>query len=246
MSHTALRRVVIRLLHDVSMADRLARDPAATLGDVELSADERAWLLAVPPDAWRTDADRPRRVLAALADEYPAAVGLAPSRADTFFRSPCFHAAVQERGSLAVAFGRHFLDDADARVVAVARLELAAATLRRAPRRVPASAPGTLRLAPHAAVVRVAGGAADLLDAIRAGRPATRLARMQQPMLVVRAANGGDVTIEGLEEALAGVLERAAEAVPAPELVRLIVRLGGSPEDAPGIVAGLRDDRLLI
>jgi len=245
MSHTALRRVVIRLLHDASMADRLARDPDGTLGDVDLSAAERAWLVAVPPDAWRTDADRPRRVLAALADEFPAAARLAPARRDAFFRSPHFHAAVQSRGSLAGAFGRHLSEDADPAVAAVARLELAAARVRRAPGRVPASPVGTLRLTPHAVVVRVAEGAADLLDAVRAGRAPTSLGQTDRPLLVARG-DGGDVAIERLEDALAALLERALEAVPAPELERLVVTLGGTSEDAPGIIAGLRDDGLLV
>lgn len=245
MSHTALRRTVIRLLHDASMVDRLRSDPAA-LGDVDLTAAERAWLLAVPPEAWRTDADRPRRVLAALADEYPAAVRLAPSRRDAFFRSAHFHAAVQERGSLAIAFGRHMSEDADRRVVAVVRLELAAAVVRRAPRRIPASPPDTLRLSPRAAVVRVAAGAAELLDATRDGRQATRLGQTDEPLLVARSADGDDVAIERLEAPLAALLERAVEVVPIAELERLVVTLGGAADDASGVIRNLREDALLV
>jgi hypothetical protein len=245
MSHTALRRVVIRLLHDDSLVDRLLGDPAA-LGDVDLTATEREWLLAVPPDAWRTDLDRPRRVLAALADEYPAAVRLAPARRDSFFQSAHFHAAVQERGSLAIAFGRHMSDDADPRLVAAARLELAAAGVRRAPRRVPASPGDMLRLSPRAAVVRVATGAAELLDAVRGGRAAVRLGQTDEPLLVTRAVDGDDVAIERLERPLAALLEAAVEVVPAQELERLVVALGGAPEDAPAVIRDLRRDALLV
>jgi hypothetical protein len=245
MSHTALRRVVIRLLHDAALVDRLQRDPAA-LGDVDLTAAERAWLLAVPPDAWRTDADRPRRILAALADEYPAAVRLAPSRRDAFFESSHFHAAVQERGSLAVAFGRHMSEGTDRRVVATARLELATAIVRRAPRRIPASPTGMLRLSPRAAVVRVAAGAAELLDAVRGGRPATLLGQTDEPLLVARAVDGDDVAIERLEEPLAVLLEAAVESVPTSVLERSVVRLGGAPEEAAAVIRDLLQDGLLV
>ena len=199
-----------------------------------------------PAGAWRTDADRPRRVLAALADEYPAAVRLAPSRPDTFFRSAHFHEAVQERGSLAIAFGRHLGEDADRRVVAVGRLELAAAVVRRAPRRIPASPAGTLRLSPRAAVVRVAAGAAELLDAVRDGRAATSLGQTDEPLLVVRSGDGDDVAIERLEAPLAALLERAVEVVRTPELERLVVTLGGAPDDASEVIRNLHEDALLV
>jgi hypothetical protein len=245
MSHTALRRVVIRLLHDASLVDRLGHDPAA-LGDVDLTAAERAWLLDVPADAWRTDADRPRRVLAALADEYPAAVRLAPSRRDAFFRSSHFHAAVQDRGSLAIAFGYHLSEGTDRRVVTAARLELAAAIVRRAPRRILESPPGMLRLSPRAGVVRVPAGAAELLDALRGGRPATHLGQTDEPLLVARSIGGDDVTIERLEAPLAALLEAAVEVVPIPVLERRVVTLGGAPDEAPGVIRNLRQDALLV
>jgi hypothetical protein len=245
MSHTALRRVVIRLLHDVSLVDRIRRDPAA-LDRVDLTAAERAWLLAVPPDAWRTDADRPRRVLAALADEYPAAVRLASVRRDVFFQSTHFHAAVQERGSLAIAFGRHMSEGDDRRAVTAARLELAAAIVRRARRRIPASPAGMLRLSPRAAVVRVAAGAAELVDAVRGGRRATPLGQTDEPLLVARAVDGDDVTIERLETPLAALLEAAMEGVPTPALERRVVALGGAPDEAASVIRDLRRDALLV
>jgi hypothetical protein len=246
MSHVALRRVVIRLLHDAALVDRLARDPDAALTGADLSSAERAWLLAVPVNAWRTDANRPRRVLAALADEYPATVRAAPARPAAFFSSPHFHSAVQDRGSLALAFGGYMSEDADRGVVALARLELAAAVVRRAPRRVPASPAGMLRLSPRAAVVRVAAGAAELLDAVRDGRTATTLGQTDEPLLVARSADGVDVAIERLEAPLAALLERALEVVPTPELERLVVTLGGAPEDALGVIGSLREDALLV
>jgi hypothetical protein len=245
MSHTALRRVVIRLLHDPELAERLAVAPDDALADADLSDDEQAWLCAVPAAAWRTDPERPRRVLAALADEYRASLALAPARRDDFFRSPHFHRAVQERGSLALAFGRHMADDADPRVVAVARLELTTANVRRAPRRIRPSPPGELRLAPSACVVRVARGADDVLAALRAARAPGAVGPDERPLLVVRTADGLDVTIERLEDELARLLERARDGASRAELEALVVALGGDAAEAASVIERLVADGLL-
>jgi hypothetical protein len=247
MSHTALRRVVVRLLHDPVLADRLATDPTATLAGADLSFEERAWLVAVPAAAWRTDADRPRRVLAALREEYPASTELAPAHAERFFRSMHFHSAVQgDGGSLAIAFGLHMADAADARVMALARLELATAAVRRAPRRISPSAPGSLRLTPTARVVRVPGHAAELLAAIHAGTGHPPLTMAEEPLLVLRTPHTGAVTIEGLEEALATLLGRVTVAVPRSELETLLRSLGAGPDEAIEVVEHLMADGLLV
>ena len=87
MSHRALNRLVVRLLHDADFAARLAVDPDDALAGTGLSADERGCVAAVPSSAWRTDPDRPRRVLSALRDEYAASARLAGAHADRFFAS---------------------------------------------------------------------------------------------------------------------------------------------------------------
>ncbi len=247
MSHTALRRVVVRLLHDPALVDRLADDPAAALAGTELSPEERTWLVAVPAAAWRTDPDRPRRVLAVLRDEYAASVALAPAHAERFFRSTHFHGAIQgDGGSLAIAFGLHMADAADARVVAVARLELATAAVRRAPRRVPPSAPGSLRLTPTARVVRVPGGAAELLAAVRSGAALAPLRTAEEPLLVVRTPDTHAVTVEGLEDGLAALLGGATVAVPRAQLESLLRSLGASADEAVEVIERLMADGLLI
>lgn len=246
MSHTALRRVAIRLLHDATLVQRLADDPAGALAGADLSAEERAWLLAVPPAAWRTDPERPGRVLAALREEYVAATALAPARADAFFRCRHFHEAVQERGSLATAFGRHMAEDADARTAAVARLELAMAAVRRAPRRIRPSAPGRLRLTPRAALARLPHGTSDLLAALHAGRAPTPLGPADERLLVVRAADGLEVSLERLDDDVAALLERALPGASRTELVRLATSLGADPEAASAVVDGFVADGLLV
>ena len=246
MSHTALRRVTIRLLHDPSLAERLAVDPHEALADSDLTDEERAWLLAVPAAAWHTDPARPHRVLAALGDEYGASLAFAPDRRDSFFRSRHFHAAVQDRGSLAIAFGRHMAEDGDPRVAAIARLELATATVRRAPRRIRASPSGELRLTPSARVVRVPRGAGDLLAALRAGTAPTSLGPRDEPLLVLRTPETFAVTIERLEDGLAALLERADGGASRADLEALIVALGGARDEASAIVGGLVDQAILI
>lgn len=245
MSHVALRRVMIRLLHDPSFADRVYADPARALAGVELTADERAWLLAEPRAAWRTDPARPGRVLAALAEEYPATTALAADHAASFFVSAEFHEAVQQRGSLAAAFGAYAMRASDARVRVLARLELAIACARRAPRRVP-PAGARLALAPSARVLRVPAGALALLAAARAGHPTGRLADGEEAVLVVAPPDGGEATAEALAPALAAMLEHAVDGVAREALLAEARRLGADPGEDAEIVDGLVADGLLV
>ncbi len=246
MSHVALRRVVVRLLHDPTLAGRLADAPDDALAGVDLTAEERGWLAAVPAAAWRIDPDRPRRVLSALRDEYATTSALAPARAERFFASSHFHGAVQERGSLAIAFGRHMADDADARVVSLATLETAMARVRRAPRRPPASAPGSLRRTPSALVVRVPAGTSDLLAALRSGTTHPTLGTAEEILLVERDPSSDEVTIEALEAGLAAVLEHAARPVDPSELGEVACALGADAAESRALIQRLIADRLLI
>lgn len=246
MSHTALRRVAIRLVHDPGLVDALRSDPVRALAGLELSPEEIAWLLAVPAAAWRTDPERPRRVLAALADEFPTSSRLAPARASRFFASRHFHAAVQERGSLALAFGALMAEDSDPRVVALAALETATAAVRRAPVRPAPSPAGHRRLTPHARVVRVRQDAPALLAALRAGGTAPALGSADEDVLVLRAAPTSEVTIESLSPELAAVLRRAESAMPVDALVGVACSLGADPAEARELVESLAADAVLV
>lgn len=245
MSHVALRRVMIRLLHDPAFVERVHADPERALAAVELTDEERAWILAEPRAAWRTDPARPGRVLAALAEEYPATTALAADHAAGFFASDDFHEAVQQRGSLAVAFGAHAMRAADPRVRVLARLEQAIACARRAPRLI-ARAGERVRLAPSARVLRVPTGALALLAAVRAGRPPGRLAGAEEAVLVVAPPDGGEATVEALAPALAALLERAADGIARDALVAEARRLGAEPGEDAEIVDGLAADGLLV
>jgi hypothetical protein len=245
MSHTALRRVAIRLLHDAELAAAVATDADRALAGLDLTASERAALAAVPPAAWRTDPARPPRVIAALRDEFVATVALAPERAERFLQSPHFHAAVQERGSLALAFGAYMAEDPDLRVAEVARLEAAIATVRRAPRRIAPSTAGSVRRTPAGVVLTVRAGAAALLRALRAGAVTPPLATGSEHVLALRAADG-DLTLEPLTDELAAVLGAADRETPRGLLVDLVASLGASREDAEQVVDDLASGGLLV
>lgn len=243
MSHLALRRVVVRLLHDPVFAAALAADPERALAGVELVGEERAWLVATPAAAWRTDPARPGRVLAALADEFPATLALVPERARTFLASTPFHAAIQERGSLAAAFAAHLACEGGARVRAVARLEGAVAERRRAGSGAPR--PGELRLAPHLAVVHVAVGALDLLAALRAGARGGAVGPGEAPVLVVVPPDR-EATLEPLAPALAALLELARGGASRAALAAEARRQGADSGEDDEIIDALIFDRSLV
>jgi hypothetical protein len=246
MSHRALNRVAIRLLHDAALVDALYADPVRALAGAGVTPEERAWLVAVPRVAWRTDPERPLRVLGALRDEFPASFVLAPTRAGGFFGSAHFHAAVQERGSLALAFGAHMGEDANIHVAAVARLETATATVRRAPTHVPPSPSGRLRLTPAARVVRIPGNGAALLAAVRDGRTWPRLDPIDDVVLVFRVPVTAEVTIEGLPDGLAHLLARAETEAPRERLSEVLVALGADASAAEAVLDGLVADSILV
>ncbi len=143
MSHVALQRVMVRMLYDPGFARRVLGDPDGALAGIDLTAEERGWLLGPDPRAWRVDSERPVRSLNILLQQYPAAGALAVRSAEgpgpllAFFGSAPFHASVQERGSMALAFGDYLADQAaagsvpDRRVTALARLEQAIVRLHR-------------------------------------------------------------------------------------------------------------------
>ncbi len=252
MSHTALRRVMIRLLHDPGFATALYDDPERALADVALDASERAWLVSAPRAAWRADSARPARVLAALVEEYPATCVLAAERAAGFFASPAFHAAVQERGSLALALGDHLLGDMDPRVRALAALERAIADIRRVVDGPRAEVAGTLRLAPRARVLRVPEGALALLGSLRAGDAPPddgaprELGPGDESVLAFARHARADVTLEALPSALTALLRRAEIGATHAELATEARSQGALPGEDVEIVAGLVADGLVV
>lgn len=193
-SHVALQRVLVRMLFDADFAARVLDDPAAVLPPGLLTAQEIEWLHRPDARAWRADPERPERSLTVLVQEYPASLALAAASGLTldgarrFFSSEGFHRAVQERGSMALAFGDHLLslvrDNVvrDRRVEPIGRLERAIARLRRtAGGRAPDAQPGAehFRLSTDKALHQADGGTGDLHDALHQSLPRGGMDRIQ-------------------------------------------------------------------
>jgi hypothetical protein len=134
----------------------------------------------------------------------------------------------------------------DAAVVAVARLETATAVVRRAPAYILPSPPGQLRLSPAARIVSVPQGAAELLAAIREGRPSPSAGPEDEPVLVLRRPVTFEVTIEPLGDALAELLGRASTAEERSALQAVVRSLGGEVDDADAIIDELVADAVLV
>jgi hypothetical protein len=245
---------MIRLLHDPTFAATLRADADRALAGVDVTALERTWLTQAAPAAWRTDPDRPARVLGALVEEYPLTTRLGPDRAAGFFASAEFHDAVQARGSLAVAFGIYLGRDAtdldrdapDPRVRALAALERAIAEIRRT--RVPlrVTTGMRLRLAPEVRVLRVPSGTLDLAAALRTGDPGGTLGAEEEAVLVLRTTPDGDVMLEALEPGLAALLERADPGATHDDLRAVARHHGADPGEDQDILDRLIADGLLV
>jgi hypothetical protein len=246
MSHIALRRVMIRLLHDPALVEAVQADPGRALRDAGLSPVELAWLRAAPRAAWGTDPARPGRVLAALLEEYPATSFLAPDQPASFFASTHFHRAVQQRGSLALALGEHLAETRDSRARQVARVEASIARVRRAARRVAPSPAGCLRLAPHAGLLTVRERTLEALAAARRREAPPDLGKGKEHVLVLRAAPGGDVTAEAIPAALADLLAQAVAGAPREALLARARDLGAAPGEDEEILRGLARDGILL
>ncbi len=115
MSHHTLQKLTVRMLYDEAFATSVY-DNANALAGLDLTDAERAQLRNVDRRAWRHDALRQRRTLRTLAEEFKIAttIVLAETRSlaalESFFASPFFHRAIQQRGSLAMAFAEFLLD----------------------------------------------------------------------------------------------------------------------------------------
>jgi hypothetical protein len=183
MSHLACQRAVVRMLYDPEFQRAVYADPAAVLAGLDLSADERAWLVRPDPRAWGTDPYRRSRALRGLLEEYPTSAWLVARnggevrRLSAFFSSPCFHRCIDQRGSLALSFGEYLEERAragmlgDGRLVPLARLEHAIARVRREiPAPAAARPPGEswLGLSSRHAALALPAGTLALAQAIRA------------------------------------------------------------------------------
>ncbi len=138
-----MQKLVVRMLFDEAFVNTVHQNPDEALARLTLTESERAQLLSIDRRAWRHDALRRRRTLRTLAEEYKISttIVLAETRSlasqERFFSSDFFHTAVQNRGSMGIAFSEFLLEGCRQgawkapQISDVVRLEAAIAACRR-------------------------------------------------------------------------------------------------------------------
>ena len=108
--YQTLQRVLVRMYFDPEFVSRVYACPSAALAGLDVSPRHVSQILATDRRAWQADRLRRRRALKVLMDEFKvtSALVLAASRSlgqlEFFFSSDEFHASVQSRGYMALAY----------------------------------------------------------------------------------------------------------------------------------------------
>lgn len=191
MSHVALQRVVVRMLHDAAFARAVLADPHAATREIDLDEAERRWLVAPDPRAFEVDPLRRSRGLTGLIEEYAVSSALlvrargrdgASAALDAFFSSSAFHSCVQSGGSLADRFGTWLLSAesplVDVHAQAITEIERAIVRARRARELAPVW-PITEREVENACVVLAPGVVVELVAEGASARCASALQRLR-------------------------------------------------------------------
>ncbi len=254
-AHTALQRVIVRMLFDPKLVERFYGGDSFP----ELDEQSQDWLRAVPQPAWTTDRYRRSRGLHALLEEFPVSAALATTKTgdvrslDAYFSSAAFHDCIQHRGSLALSFGDWLRN----RAGDVARLETAFARARRPQ---PPQGSGWV-LAPGYEPIELAVGTVRRYLAVReqlGPDPISQL--LDRPDLSDELPPIGEVTenllIEGgasanlsighVSAALHDLLEASRIPQSRAQLDQIAVSLGASAEEARTIVQDLIDEELIL
>lgn len=280
MSATVLQRVVVRMLFDPTFCHRVYADATAALADVDLTPEERQWLVAADPRAYSVDVHRRSRALASLLEEYPVAGALAArcpqgvQRLYGFFAAAVFHQCIQQRGSMADAFGVYVGSVAFAEQPLMTRMtevERSIARVRRAPvlphdQGEALTQDTFLRQAPWMALLslpdtvlpcysqlrhHLAQHSPSLLDAVLDTHyPLADASPLEEGeaeyVLVVDVPGADGPSLEPTSLELATLLAAAQEDIVCGDLCALAIRLGAEPHEAFDIIHSLWSDRLLI
>lgn len=235
----ALHRATVRCLYDPALVERMRggfRLP-------ELSEQEHGWLLAVDPRAWRTDPYRRSRTLTALLEEFPVAASFTGVHTcDRFFSSPAFHACIQGRSHLALAFGT-WLGPA-------ARLELAVARSRRGRRTSgvqtrPGVVPTRVPEGFLAWFVQTRSEVLPLARLVAGAKPSSLPPTQGGEYLIVEPGEHGP-GIGGGSEALNALLAFCLEGVSREQALAEARRLGCEPGEDAELVDDLLAEGLLV
>jgi len=266
MSARALQRVVVRMLHDASLVTAVYEDAKSALENVGLSSSELALLVRPDKRAWLLDPQRPSRVFEAIRTEYPISCALAEVASGgregmlRFFSCRPFHQAVQQRGTVALAFGDWLATEArDGRfgrkpTAAMASLEGACARVRRGPPGEVQSGvlPQCLQVAPWLELLRLPEGSVALFEGVRetlaGGHPLGRSrlpGRGTEAVAVEASPVGGGLKVGLIPDGLAAMLEVAGQGIDSKALIAEVVTLGAPAEDAERVVESAFHDGLL-
>ena len=143
MSYHALQKLLVRMLFDEELVEKIYAAPERELAGLNLTEAERNQLIGVDLRAWRSDPLRRRRTLRALVEEFKISttIILAETRSlkslERFFSSQFWSRSVEERGSMGLAFAEFLLDGCRRgewkapQIPDVVRLETAIAGCRR-------------------------------------------------------------------------------------------------------------------
>ncbi len=268
MTAKALQRVVVRMLYDPGLVAAVYADATAALAGVDVTEEERAWLVAPDRRRWGADPLRRARGLQALLEEYPVSGAVLARRAgvaalDAYFSSPIFHDCIQDRGSLALAFGRWLAGRGDPLLAGMADIESAVAAVRRAEgRRVEWSPDARSMRSPRVAVRSLPGGALAAFGAIQAGlarNPAGRLAAVvdlahpigEHPLSADRpegliVEGGAEVALGEGPISLVRVLMAAERPLSTAQLTAAFLAEGAEPDEVPELIDDLERDHLLV
>jgi hypothetical protein len=267
---------MVRMLFDPSLVDRVTSDAEVALEGLDLSARERAQLLAVDRRAWGYDPLRRRRTLRNLAEEFKGTTTLllAATRSlasiERFFSSSEFHSAVQERGSMALAFadylGRYEASGIDLppQLGDIWRLETLLARTRRDRRRPARCGSGEVALPPRHGVVALNANVVaahnqvdrylfevGLMPAVALCDDAPRLpclpAVVEERIYLLAYPVGSGVTLTAVgADEYAVLRECGRDAIRVAELVRQTEAAGLEAERAREVISTLLDEGLLL
>jgi hypothetical protein len=280
VSAIALQRVVVRMLFDPIFRDRVYADPMLVLSDVDITPEERQWLVTPDPRAYGVDVHRRSRALTGLLEEYPVAGALAVRCAQGlhrlygFFAATVFHQCIQQRGSLADAFGVYLASPVFADHPAIshmAAVERGIARVRRAleladDRDAELTQDTRLCLAPWVELLSLPDTIlpcySQLRDHLAQHGPALLEAVLdtQYPVppapspshtevewvLVVGLPGAEGPSLESTSPELGTLFAAAREPIVCRDLCAIAVRLGAEPSEAFDIIHGLLADRVLI
>jgi hypothetical protein len=224
----------------------------------ELGERERELLRGVDPRALATDELRRARAVHAIVDEYPVTAALLGlDVVDRYFSSAAFRSCVFERASMALCFGRGYLDG-HRRAQGVSAIETAMATARRGERTCTAGL-GELVRAPGVEVVVTAAGMLAFYERVRqrlGPQPLETLAKRRKPWpetppkrgreyLLIEAKSDAGLALGTASRGLVELLRAAAVARPREELAGVAVTLGAEADEADELLDDLVRDGLL-